>query len=267
MESGSRHRHPPPIGSTSLPSHATAFPRPFRRILAALLAASVLVLAGAFAEIPPAGDRAAPGALNDAGSPAHSPSGPRDLLPKQVPIAAGWILLVAAVPPLVWGWKIIRLTMAAFFGLAFALVAFELVARRSGQGWAAAAALAAAVGGVALGWHVRKFFAAVEGACVIGFLFALPGLLLNVEFLTFGLAAAGIVLGIVLGWKAAFYLDAIDSSLVGGFMAGLGARIVARDLGNDRALIVGVAVLAVSALAGIAVQFRSVRRAQRQGRT
>ena len=186
----------------------------------------------------------------------------RAFLPRRLPAGAGWILILVACVPLFWGWKIIRVTMAVFFALAAALVAYELAAPRAGLGWGAAAAGLGMVVGACVGWHIRKLFAALEVAAVLGFLFALPGLYFEHELTTFGLGLAGFVLGLVLGWRVAFYLDAIDSSLAGGFLAGIGAMTVAQDLGRDASLLIGIGVLAVSALLGVAVQFRSVKKSK-----
>mgnify|MGYP000672274399 CR=1 FL=1 len=186
----------------------------------------------------------------------------RGLLPQRLPSGAGWLLILLALPPLFWGWKIIRVTMAVFFALAVALLAYEGIAPRAGVGWGAAAAGGGMLVGAVVGWHIRKVFAALEVAVVLGFLFALPGIYFEHELATFGLGLAGAVLGLALGWMAAFYLDAIDSSLAGGFLAGFGAATVAQGHGPDAAMLIGIGVLAVSSLLGIAVQFQSVNRSR-----
>jgi hypothetical protein len=177
-----------------------------------------------------------------------------------MPSGAGWLLILLALPPLFWGWKIIRVTMAVFFGFAGALVAYEIAAPTAGMGWGGAAAGVGMIAGAFLGWHVRKPFAALEGGAVLGAVFALPGFFLEHDLLTFGPGLVGFALGLILGWKAAFYLDALDSALAGGFLAGLGAMIVTQDRGDDVSLLVGITVIFLSTLAGIAVQFRSVSR-------
>jgi hypothetical protein len=232
-------------------------------LAAVLLAAVPWIAFAAPAEeaAPPEAPRAADGAGPGAGE-AGAPPGARVFLPQRIPAAAGWVLLLLAIPPLFWGWKIIRYTKAVFFGMTAALVAYELVSPRGGMGWGGAAAGGAVVVGALVGWHIRKLFAALEGACVIGFVFALPGLLLQHELLTFGLGLVGVALGLALGWRAAFYLDAIDSALAGGFLAGLGAMAATQDRGKDVSLLIGTAVLVLSALAGIVVQFKSVSRSQ-----
>jgi hypothetical protein len=177
------------------------------------------------------------------------------------------LLILIALPPLFWGWKIVRITMAVFFGFIGAIAAYEAVAPRAGMGWGGAAAAGGVVVGAFLGWHVRKPFSALEGGAVLGTVFALPGFLLEHELLTFGPGLVGFALGLVLGWKAAFYLDALDTALAGGFLAGLGTRIVTQDRGDDVSLLLGIATIFLATLAGIAVQFRSVARRQGQAKT
>jgi hypothetical protein len=238
-----------------------------------LLLAALLFLGVAAAGAPGvrAGDAAPerpPAAVTPPDEGGGAPPGPADEIPihRRIPSGAGWLLILIAVPPLLWGWKIIRLTMAVFFAVAFALIAYETVAPSAGMGMAGGASLGAAVAGAFAGWYIRKPFAALEVAIVFGLVFALPGLFLNNELLTFGLGLVGATLGLALGWHAAFHLDAIDSSLAGGFLAGLGAMAVAQGLDEDTVHLIGIAVLFVSAIAGIAVQFRSVARAHGQGR-
>ena len=243
-------------------------PRALLRLLLLLLAVLALPSAGTPASAAEADEAPVAGPAEEPGPPAV-PSEPApaaaDLVPRRIPSGAGWVLILLALPPLFWGWKIIRLTMAVFFGFVGALAAYEGVAPRAGMGWGGAAAGGGVVLGAFLGWHIRKPFAALEGGAVVGLVFALPGFLLEHELLTFGPGLVGFALGLILGWKAAFYLDALDSALAGGFLAGLGARIVTQDRGDDVSLLVGIIVIFLATLAGIAVQFRSV--ARRAGKT
>jgi hypothetical protein len=259
---------PDPSRSGSSPRPAPRAPALLRLLLLALFA---LVSAGAPAAAaePRAPDEApVAGPAEETGPPAVPPepaAAAADLVPRRIPSGAGWVLILLALPPLFWGWKIIRMTMAVFFGFVGALAAYEGVAPRAGMGWGGAAAGGGVVLGAFLGWHIRKPFAALEGGAVVGLVFALPGFLLEHELLTFGPGLVGFALGLVLGWKAAFYLDALDSALAGGFLAGLGARVVTQDRGDDVSLLVGIVVIFLATLAGIAVQFRSV--ARRAGKT
>jgi hypothetical protein len=248
---------------------------PSRRVAIAALLYAILGMPLDGADAIPDEAPAAPPPFASGPDSFRAPSGPAERnihaaplpdgkpLSTRLPRPAGWLLLGLSIAPLFWGWKLIRWTVIFFFGAIAGAVGLEWAAGRFGALGALAAAAAGTAAGAVLGAHVRKFFTALEGALVIGCLFSLPGLLTGSDLLLLGLPPVGIALGLVLGWKAAFYMDAIDSSLIGGAMAGLGAMTVARDAGDDAALLLGAAALAASALAGIAVQFRSVRRACR----
>jgi hypothetical protein len=251
------------LTAASRPPHALPVLLVFLVLLLGLSGAGI---PGAWAgEAPPTDP---PAGVTASGGKGLPPPEPEAAIPihRRIPAGVGWLLILLSVPPLFWGWKIIRLTMAAFCAVVFALIAYEAIAPSRGMGMAGGAALGGAVAGSIAGWYIRKPFAALEVAVVFGVIFALPGLFLDNELATVGLGLVGVVLGLALGWHAAFHLDAIDSSLVGGFLAAMGAMSVAQALEEDAVYLLGIGVLFVAAITGIVVQFRSVARAHGQGR-
>jgi hypothetical protein len=155
----------------------------------------------------------------------------------------GALLLVIAAVPLFAGWRLLRFALALLVGCFLALWTWQygmpwLQHVFSGDGTAlqpllAVAACVAFVAGFALGWIMYQLQLAVAGALLGVMVLSLPGLYLDLTWLTMLLMAVGAVLGFVLGWVAAPYWAAVQTSILGGFLVVQGTAVLVQQWNDD----------------------------------
>ena len=183
------------------------------------------------------------------------------------PVLAVFVMVLCLLP-LFWGWRIMRVVYsfvcAIMLGSFATALLIEFIPSMADNTVAriAVGVLGAIVGG-GIGWYYSKISGAVVGAIVLGGLFAIPGVLIQHQWLAIGLGGIGVIIGLLIGWSAGYYLEALDTALAASAVIGICTFVLVSAYKTDLAAPVGVGAFLVAAIAGVMVQFKTVVRDER----
>jgi len=172
----------------------------------------------------------------------------------------GILLIVCAFVPLIWGGKLLRLSLAVGLGCT-AYVLLNPLLVKTGLGPIAGTVLSAlaAVGGGALGWYAYTIEVTLLSALLSGGVGLLVGSWLQMPWLAVALLVALAVIGLLLGLKKVPYLSVIQTGVLGGLLAGMGVMIVMKSAAETTLGWVGLATALVALIIGAVVQTRVIK--------
>lgn len=191
------------------------------------------------------------------------------------PLVGALVLLIAVIP-LFFGWRLLRIALGLMLGCYAALTVWMhgmpwLRALLEGAGDATLHLALAVAGGVAfvlgllLGWFLYRLQLAVAGALLTAMVLALPGMYLDNAMIVGIGALLGLALGFLLGWAGAPYWAALQTSILGAFLVVQGVAILTQQWTDEtqmRWLAYGSAIAA--GVLGFAVQAAAIAHARRR---